>query len=78
MSLSPDGSMLATFSNMGNALIWDLETYSVLQTLRDSEVFYNFKNSILIHSHSNRKKTLKSIIVEDSHQILQRLSLEEN
>ena len=39
MSLSPDGCMLVTFSNMGNAQVWDLDTFKLIQTLRDHDVF---------------------------------------
>ncbi|GJJ77017.1 hypothetical protein EMPS_09376 [Entomortierella parvispora] len=37
MALSPDGSMLATFCNLGSAKIWSLEDYSLLKTLRDAK-----------------------------------------
>ncbi|KAF9190347.1 hypothetical protein BGZ51_006786 [Haplosporangium sp. Z 767] len=37
MVLSPDGTMLATFCNLGSARIWSLEDYSLLKTLRDAK-----------------------------------------
>ncbi|KAF9439182.1 hypothetical protein BGZ76_009354 [Entomortierella beljakovae] len=37
MALSPDGSLLATFCNLGSIRIWSLEDYSLLKTLRDEE-----------------------------------------
>ncbi|KAF8977181.1 hypothetical protein BGZ46_007582 [Entomortierella lignicola] len=37
MALSPDGTMLATFCNLGSIRIWSLEDYSLLKTLRDAE-----------------------------------------
>nr|KAJ3423251.1 hypothetical protein HK105_007587 [Polyrhizophydium stewartii] len=37
MTLSPDGTMLVTFSNSGNISFWDLETLSLVQTLRDNK-----------------------------------------
>lgn len=33
--LSPDGEMLVTFSTIGTAKIWDVETFEEIQTLRD-------------------------------------------
>ncbi|KAF9431009.1 hypothetical protein BGZ94_000476 [Podila epigama] len=36
MVLSPDGTMLATFCNLGSAKVWSLEDYSLLKTLRDA------------------------------------------
>ncbi|KAI9094710.1 WD40-repeat-containing domain protein [Phlyctochytrium arcticum] len=36
MSLSPDGSLLATFSTLGVVRIWDLETYEPVQMLQDT------------------------------------------
>ena len=38
MTLSPDGTMLATFCNLGSVRIWSLEDYSLLKTLRDAKV----------------------------------------
>ncbi|KAF9911170.1 hypothetical protein BX616_010648 [Lobosporangium transversale] len=35
MVLSPDGTMLATFCNLGSVRLWDLEDFSLLKTLRD-------------------------------------------
>jgi WD40 repeat protein len=35
MSLSPDGTLLATFCNTGSVQIWDVETYELLINLRD-------------------------------------------
>lgn len=35
--LSPDGEMLATFSTIGTAKIWDVETFDLIQTLRDAD-----------------------------------------
>lgn len=40
MSLSPDGSMLATFCNLGSVRIWSLDDYSLVKTLRDAKVCY--------------------------------------
>ncbi|KAG0210288.1 hypothetical protein BGX28_009444 [Mortierella sp. GBA30] len=37
MVLSPDGTMLATFCNLGSVRIWSLEDYSLLKTLRDTK-----------------------------------------
>ncbi|KAF9116331.1 hypothetical protein BGX27_003324 [Mortierella sp. AM989] len=37
MALSPDGTMLATFCNLGSIRVWSLEDYSLLKTLRDRE-----------------------------------------
>ncbi|KAK3814440.1 MAG: WD40-repeat-containing domain protein [Benniella sp.] len=37
MSLSPDGSMLATFCNLGSVRIWSLDDYSLVKTLRDAK-----------------------------------------
>ncbi|KAG0346494.1 hypothetical protein BG004_001618 [Podila humilis] len=37
MVLSPDGSMLATFCNLGSVKIWSLDDYSLLKTLRDAD-----------------------------------------
>ncbi|KAF9175777.1 hypothetical protein BGX21_005982 [Mortierella sp. AD011] len=37
MALSPDGTMLATFCNLGSIRIWSLDDYSLLKTLRDAE-----------------------------------------
>ncbi|KAF9156148.1 hypothetical protein BG015_007046 [Linnemannia schmuckeri] len=37
MVLSPDGTMLATFCNLGSVRIWSLEDYSLLKTLRDAK-----------------------------------------
>ncbi|KAF8936661.1 WD40-repeat-containing domain protein [Dissophora ornata] len=37
MALSPDGSMLATFCNLGSVRIWSLDDYSLLTTLRDAK-----------------------------------------
>jgi WD40 repeat protein len=34
--LSPDGQMLVTFSTIGSAKIWDMETFELIQTLRDT------------------------------------------
>ncbi|KAF9300024.1 hypothetical protein BGZ74_008388 [Mortierella antarctica] len=36
MVLSPDGTMLATFCNLGSVKIWSLEDFSLLKTLRDA------------------------------------------
>lgn len=38
MSLSPDGTLLATYSNMGSAQIWEMDTYQQVQSLRDQTV----------------------------------------
>jgi len=38
MVLSPDGTMLVTFCNLGSARVWSLEDYSLLTTLRDAKV----------------------------------------
>ena len=38
MILSQDGKMLVTFSNMGTALIWDVDTFKLLKVLRDEDV----------------------------------------
>jgi WD40 repeat protein len=35
--LSPDGQMLVTFSTIGTAKLWDMETFELIQTLRDTE-----------------------------------------
>lgn len=35
--LSPDGEMLVTFSTIGTAKIWDVETFDLIQTLRDAD-----------------------------------------
>ncbi|KAF9390289.1 hypothetical protein CPB97_009629 [Podila verticillata] len=37
MVLSPDGTMLATFCNLGSVKIWSLEDFSLLKTLRDAK-----------------------------------------
>ncbi|KAJ3300785.1 hypothetical protein HK104_003755 [Borealophlyctis nickersoniae] len=37
MVLSPDGSMLATFCNLGLAKIWNLDTFEVIQNLKDDK-----------------------------------------
>jgi len=37
MVLSPDGEMLVTFSTIGTAKIWDVETFDLIQTLRDAD-----------------------------------------
>ncbi|KAF9951665.1 hypothetical protein BGZ72_006880 [Mortierella alpina] len=37
MVLSPDGTMLVTFCNLGSARVWSLEDYSLLTTLRDAK-----------------------------------------
>ncbi|KAK5822562.1 WD40-repeat-containing domain protein, partial [Linnemannia elongata] len=37
MVLSLDGTMLATFCNLGSVRIWSLEDYSLLKTLRDAK-----------------------------------------
>ncbi|KAI8052998.1 WD40-repeat-containing domain protein [Syncephalis plumigaleata] len=37
MKLSPDGTMLATFCNVGCVKLWDLEDWSLLRHLRDTE-----------------------------------------
>ncbi|KAG0099141.1 hypothetical protein BGZ93_009025 [Podila epicladia] len=36
MVLSPDGTMLATFCNLGSVKIWSLEDFTLLKTLRDA------------------------------------------
>ncbi|KAF9320937.1 hypothetical protein BG003_004219 [Podila horticola] len=36
MVLSPDGTMLATFCNLGSIKIWSVEDFSLLKTLRDA------------------------------------------
>ncbi|CAG8545866.1 6096_t:CDS:2, partial [Ambispora leptoticha] len=38
MTLSPDGTMLVTFSNVGYAKIWDTSDFRMIQKLRDSEI----------------------------------------
>jgi len=38
MVLSPDGQMLVTFSTIGTAKIWDVETFELIQSLRDADV----------------------------------------
>lgn len=38
MVLSPDGTMLATFCNLGSIKIWSVEDFSLLKTLRDANV----------------------------------------
>ena len=40
MILSPDGSMLVTFSNSGTIGIWDVEDFTLVQSLRDSNVVF--------------------------------------
>ncbi|KAG0313986.1 hypothetical protein BGZ99_008448, partial [Dissophora globulifera] len=37
MALSPDGTMLATFCNLGSVRVWSLDDYSLLTTLRDAK-----------------------------------------
>jgi len=37
MVLSPDGQMLVTFSTIGTAKIWDIETFELIQSLRDAD-----------------------------------------
>ncbi|KAI8923196.1 WD40-repeat-containing domain protein [Entophlyctis helioformis] len=37
MTLSPDGTMLVTFSNSGSACFWDLDDFSLVQVLRDTK-----------------------------------------
>ncbi|CAJ0913055.1 15915_t:CDS:2 [Entrophospora sp. SA101] len=39
MVLSPDGTMLASFSNFGVIKIWDTTELTMLQTMRDTEIF---------------------------------------
>ena len=38
MTLSPDGTLLVTFSNTGTALVWDVDTMKLVQSLRDDKV----------------------------------------
>ena len=38
MILSPDGTMLATFCNVGTTKIWDTSDFKLIQKLRDAEV----------------------------------------
>lgn len=38
MTLSLDGTMLATFSTVGVIRIWDLETFKSIKTLIDKDV----------------------------------------
>jgi WD40 repeat protein len=35
MTLSPDGCLLASFSNTGTVHIWDMDTFKLVQILRD-------------------------------------------
>ncbi|KAG9303200.1 hypothetical protein G9A89_000735 [Geosiphon pyriformis] len=37
MTLSPDGTMLVTFSNVGSAKIWDTTDFRMIQKLRDTK-----------------------------------------
>jgi hypothetical protein len=41
MILSPDGTMLATFCNIGCVRIWDVNDFQMLQKLIDTEVLKN-------------------------------------
>ncbi|KAG0000618.1 hypothetical protein BGZ65_004212 [Modicella reniformis] len=37
MAISPDGTMLATFCNLGSVRLWSLDDYSLVKTLRDAK-----------------------------------------
>ena len=39
MTLSPDGTMLVTFCNVGAVRIWDTREFKLIQKLRDTEVY---------------------------------------
>lgn len=59
MVLSPDGTMLATFCNLGSVRIWSLEDYSLLKTLRDAKVHtivcIYYPGCLTIFDHGEKK-----------------------
>ncbi|ORX99738.1 WD40 repeat-like protein [Basidiobolus meristosporus CBS 931.73] len=75
MSLSPDGSMLATFCHLGDIKIWDLDTYTMIQKLRDNkepniDEFYVGRfvpNQLLIAGGKLKDRTRWSDVDEDNH-----------
>jgi WD40 repeat protein len=71
MTLSSDGTMLATFSNMGSCLIWDLGTFTQIAALKDEQVIFNVIDF-------SRKKTLMNFIAEFLVLMAPKSLLEEN
>ncbi|KAK9765313.1 hypothetical protein K7432_006447 [Basidiobolus ranarum] len=75
MSLSPDGSMLATFCHLGHVKIWDLDTYTMIQKLRDNkepniDEFYVGRfvpNQLLIAGGKLKDRTRWSDVDDDNH-----------
>ena len=72
MTLSPDGTMLVTFCNVGAARIWDTREFKLIQKLRDTEVYskllmfiYNI-NLIYALYAIFRKRILMNFLSENS------------